>query len=77
MYGNPRHTFAVDNSKVINWGIMDKKGQKATRRRGGARDLTELTIGLNHQELFESLEQIRQRCEQYRLNREEWESRRR
>lgn len=50
---------------------MDKNNDKTTKRRGGARDPTELTISLNRQELFELLEQVRQRCEQYKRNRKE------
>lgn len=50
---------------------MNKNNKKTTKRRGGARDSTELTISLNRQELFELLEQIRQRCEQYKQDREE------
>lgn len=41
------------------------------KRRGGQRDDSTLTIGLNRKELAELLERTRRKCEEYELTQEE------
>ena len=56
--------LVLDNPKVLKNGEMSRINPKE-KRRGGQRDDSTLTVGLNKKELAELLERTRRKCEEY------------
>lgn len=57
-------TLVLNAPKVRKNGEMSRMNPKE-KRRGGQRDDSALTVGLNKKELAELLERTRRKCEEY------------